>query len=90
MLHQNKSLGQSFDLVLENPGDGLEISHPSCSSSLSLLNFLGPAIYNDWRNTFTGPGSRISTGCTGAILLVIAHPPTSPAEGMGFLMSLTE
>ena len=39
-----KSFGQTFNLILEDSGDGLEVSHPAVSRSLALLGLRSPPV----------------------------------------------
>jgi hypothetical protein len=70
-------------LILVDSGDGLEVSCPASSSSLSLLSLQRPSVLSE-------SGGGVSTSGAGAFLLVVGHPSTSSAESVGFSMAFTE
>ena len=71
-LYIRQSFSQSFDLVLEDPWDGFQVSHAPSAGALTLLDLLGPSV-------FAGASSRISAGSAGVILFMVTHAATSSA-----------
>jgi len=77
------SLGALPEPVLESPGHGLHVAHPTCTDSAAALGLLAPI-------ELSHPGVGVPARGAPLLLDMEAHFPAPATRGMGLVVPLTE